>query len=107
MTLGKDFTVMDFPHIPRVGCVYVLFWVADFLGEEIPFYVGQTDKISRRMDNYYEKRVSSARDFIVGEAIEYLEKTKNFHIIVKYRRSKARRDDEKKVIRDLWSNGKG
>ena len=87
----------------------VLCWVADFLGEEVPFYVGSTDKIPRRMDNYDDAHFTAPRDFIVGTAIRYLENTKKFHIIVKYRRSfeeKSEREaDEEALQRKLKSSG--
>jgi hypothetical protein len=109
MKLDDNFGVMDFPRIPRAGYVYVLCWVADFLGEEVPFYVGSTDKIPRRMDNYDDAHFTSPRDFIVGTAIRYFENTKKFHIVVKYRRSfdeKAKREaDEHALLRTLESSG--
>jgi hypothetical protein len=109
MKLDEHFGVMDFPRIPRAGYVYVLCWVADFLGEETPFYVGSTDKIPRRMDNYDDAHFTFPRDFIVGTAVRYLENTKKFHIIVKYRRSfdeKAKREaDEEALQSTLESSG--
>jgi hypothetical protein len=109
MKLDDNFGVMDFPRIPRAGYVYVLCWVADFLGEEVPFYVGSTDKIPRRMDNYDDAHFTSPRDFIVGTAIRYFENTKKFHVIVKYRRSfdgeAERKAAEDALRRTLESSG--
>jgi len=109
MKLDDNFGVMDFPRIPRAGYVYVLCWVADFLGVEVPFYVGSTDKIPRRMDNYDDAHFTSPRDFIVGTAVRYFENTKKFHVIVKYRRSfdeKAGREvDEDALRKTLESSG--
>jgi hypothetical protein len=109
MKLDENFGVMDFPRIRRAGYVYVLCWVADLLGEEVPFYVGSTDKIPRRMDNYDDAHFTAPRDFIAGTAIRYLENTKKFHIIVKYRRSfeeKSEREaDEEALQRKLESSG--
>jgi hypothetical protein len=110
MKLDDNFGAMDFPRIPRAGYVYVLCWVANFLGEEVPFYVGSTDKIPRRMDNYDDAHFTSPRDFIVGTAIRYLENTKKFHVIVKYRRSfdeeKKREADEDALRRTLASGSR-
>jgi hypothetical protein len=61
------------------------------------------------MDNYDDAHFTAPRDFIVGTAIRYLENTKKFHIIVKYRRSfeeKLEREaDEEALQRKLESSG--
>lgn len=104
-----DFKITDFPPVKdslptsRGGFVYVFCWIAD--GTEIPFYVGQTDRLSGRMNDYRLKNFSCCPDFCVGEAVEYLKRAKHYHIVVRYRPSIDPPKEEKAIIRDLLLSG--
>jgi hypothetical protein len=102
----EGFNVVDFPP-PRVGFVYVFFWVAD--GVEIPFYVGETDRFQGRMNDYWQAQFAAPTDFKVGEAAKYLKEVTNCRIVVKYKRSadqKAERCKEEDAIKQrLRSEG--
>ncbi len=59
---------MDFPPKSGPGFVYVLFWVDD--SKEIPFYVGQTQAVFGRLNDYYWADFYAPTDFNVGEAVK-------------------------------------
>jgi hypothetical protein len=105
----KAFKVVDFPRAkgslpgPPDGCVYVFFWVGD--GVEHPFYVGQTQRFSGRMDDYRLANFKACTDFRVGEAVKYLEDINKYHIIVKYRASTDPGKEEHEIIRELLLEG--
>jgi hypothetical protein len=104
----EGFSVVDFPP-PRSlrhstdGFVYVFCWAAD--GNEIPFYVGQTNRFSGRMNDYRLANFKACTDFCVGEAIKYLKSTKNYRIVVRHRRSPDPPREEKAIIRRLLLSG--
>ena len=71
------FSVLDFPpaqngspHLTG-GIVYVLFCTDGTV--ETPFYVGQTDRFSGRMNDYHLANFKACTDFCVGEAVKYLQ----------------------------------
>src|SRR5712692_6948896 len=104
-----DFDSTEFPaswaesaHLPgrkqeqeTGGYVYVICWVNS--GQEFPFYVGQTRRPRDRMDDYREKQFAASTDFRVGEAIFYLQKEKNFRIVVKYKPFENHKEEEYKT----------
>jgi hypothetical protein len=105
----EGFSVVEFPPTkgsllgPPNGFVYVFCWVAD--GVEIPFYVGQTDRFSLRMNDYCGANFSACTDFCVGEAVKYLKTTKNKRVVVRYRPSVDPPKEEKATIRELLISG--
>jgi hypothetical protein len=105
----EGFSVADFPPAkgslpgPPDGFVYVFLWAGGDV--ENPFYVGQTERISGRMDDYRLANFTACTDFRVGEAVKYLKSTKNYRVIVRYRRSADPRKEEYEIIRDLLLEG--
>ena len=105
----KDFSVVDFPAakgsllVSSEGFVYVFCWVAD--GVEIPFYVGQTNRFSGRMNDYCLANFKACTDFCVGEAVKYLTSTKNYRVVVRHRPSTNPPKEEKAIIRSLLVSG--
>jgi hypothetical protein len=85
------------------GFVYVFSWLAD--GVEIPFYVGQTSRISGRMNDYDLASFKASTDFCVGEAVKYLKGSKNYRVVVRYRPSVDPPKEEKAIIRRLLVSG--
>ena len=83
--------------------MYVFFWVAD--GVESPFHVGQTKRLSGRMDDYRLAYFKACTDFRVGEAVKYLNDIKDYPVIVKYRASTDPPKEEYEIIRDLHMEG--
>jgi hypothetical protein len=89
------FSVLDFPPADGDGFVYVLCWVAGC--EEIPFYVGQTQSIWGRLNDYYWADFQASTDFRVGEAVKYLSR-QNLRVIAKYKVSADRHKEERAII---------
>src|SRR6266850_4906203 len=107
----EEFAVTDFPTLKGLaslpgrpaGFVYVIFWMSEAL--HVPFYVGQTQRLSERMKDYCTAHFMASTDFRVGEAIRYLRDIKNYGIMLKYRPSDERARDERAIIRDLHLSG--
>lgn len=104
-SLLADFHAVDFPpkegDLPGrgEGHVYVLCWSAS--GGDVPFYVGQTDRLRERMSDYQNAQFAASTDFRVGEAIRYLRDQRSLRIVVRYKKSKDPGKDEYTLIRDL------
>ena len=97
------FSVVDFPPRNDSGFVYVLCWVA--MGEEVPFYVGQTQSIWGRLNDYYWADFQASTDFRVGEAVKYLS-TQNLLVVARYRLSADRQREETATIISLHAEGR-
>jgi hypothetical protein len=104
-----DFHTVDFP--PRQGdlpgrgerYVYVFCWKAN--GKDVPFYVGQTNRLQGRMDDYQSAQFAASTDFRVGKAIRYLRDQRSLRIVVRYKESRDSVKDEYTLIRDLQLSG--
>jgi hypothetical protein len=104
-----DFLAVGFP--PRPGAlpglgeahVYVLCFKAN--GRDVPFYVGQTNRLRERMNDYQSAQFAACTDFRVGEAIQYLRNQRGLRIVVRYKKSNDPGKDEYTLIRDLLLSG--
>jgi len=67
---------------------------------EIPFYVGQTNRLLGRMNDYRLANFTACTHFCVGEAIRYL-RSKHYQIRVRYNPSPDPPRQEKAIIRRL------
>lgn len=85
------------------GFVYVFCYLAN--GEEIPFYVGQTNRLPGRMRDYRLANFSACTDFCVGEAVRYLTSEKKYRVTLRYKQSDDPPKDEKLMIRLLMISG--
>ena len=99
----QEFSVMDFLPRSEPGFVYVLSWVSD--SEEAPFYVGQTQSIWGRLNDYYWAQFQASTDFRVGEAIKHLH-ARNLRIVVRYRASANPREEERAIIDEFQEGGR-
>src|SRR4051812_39968391 len=103
----SDFTFVDFQPssnvLPSISGVYVFCLIMD--GVHVPFYVGQTMRLSGRMDDYCAANFAACTDFRVGEAVRYLRDAKKFHLQLGYRPSAEPRRDERAMIRELQLTG--
>jgi hypothetical protein len=68
--------------------------------KEIPFYVGQTQSVWGRMNDYHWAEFQASTDFQVGEAVRYLN-TKKRRVVAKYRVSADRKKEENAIIHSL------
>ena len=96
------FSAINFRPKNGPGFVYVLCWVSG--AEEIPFYVGQTQSIWGRLNDYYWADFQASTDFRVGEAVKYLT-SRNLPVVVRYRASADRQKEERDVILGLHAEG--
>lgn len=96
----KDFNVLDFPE--NIKVVYVIFFVKD--NKEVPFYVGETGRFLGRISDYISANPKASTDFKVGEAIKYLQE-KGYKIIIKYKPSENRGEEQNELIRYLQDQG--
>jgi len=96
-----DFTDIEFPQHKEI--VYVLYFTESSGGQEVPFYVGESSRGVGRFGDYISAQFSAPTDFKVGEAIRYL-RSRGFNVRIKYKESDDRKNEEKKIIRDLKKN---
>jgi hypothetical protein len=82
--------------------VYVFLLSRD--GVTLPFYVGQTSNIVRRVGDYSYPSFSAPTDFKVGEAIKYLT-SKQCEIEIRIKESTTALEDERALIRNLQLSG--
>ena len=98
----EEFSVVDFQPRSGLGFVYILYWI--FGEKHVPFYVGQTQAIWGRLNDYYWADFQAPTDFRVGEAVKYLH-AKGFRITVKYKISDDRQKEERSIIREFRAQG--
>ncbi len=98
----KNFFTIDFPE--NHSAVYIICFMKQ--NKEIPFYVGQTDRLWGRMRDYKIANFKAQTDFKVGIAIKYLQQ-KGYNIVIKYKTTlvNQRIYEEKIFIEDLKGNG--
>lgn len=63
--------LIQLPKFPSAPGVYTLFARRDSI--RIPIYVGESNNVRRRLGEYIVAAFSATTDFIVGEAILYLQ----------------------------------
>jgi hypothetical protein len=99
----EDFTTIDFTLRSGPGFVYILCWVAE--EREIPFYVGETQSLWGRLNDYYWADFQASTDFKVGEAVKHLY-ARNRRVIAKYKPSTDRRQEQNAIIAALHAEGR-
>jgi hypothetical protein len=99
---SDGFSTVKFPP-PSGGFVYIFYLLAG--DNEIPFYVGEADCFQTRMIDYCRKQFSCQNEFNVGEATEYLNSKQNCQVVVKYKASKDRHQEEQDIIGELRTQG--
>ena len=94
--------------------MYVFCWGS----REVPFYVGESSKLWKRIENDYRlirwngaplKKLEAPTDFCVAEAVAYLNGKKGHPIKVRYKQSSpdrgVRKKEEARIINDLVIEG--
>lgn len=99
----RDFSAVNFPPKSGTGFIYILCWLSG--DEEVPFYVGETQSIWGRLNDYYWAQFQAPTDFRVGEAVRYLS-TKNIHVVARYKPSVDRSCKERAIINELRAEGR-
>jgi len=101
-----DFESMEVVHRSEQGFVYVLCWKQD--DKEVPFYVGQTQAIWGRMNDYHWGQFQASTDFRIGQAIRYLSE-RNLRVVSRYKQVDGTRPDwrrrEAQMIKELETEG--
>jgi hypothetical protein len=97
-----DFISVDFSPRQDVGFVYILSYVDG--DKEVPFYVGETQSIWGRLNDYHWAEFQASTDFRVGEAVKYLT-TRSLRVVAKYKLSAERKNDERNIINALRMEG--
>lgn len=98
----EEFKVVDFQPRSSPGFVYILCYGS---GEkQVPFYVGETQAIWGRLNDYYWAQFQASTDFRVGETAKYLH-AKGLQITARYRASDGRRKEERSIISELRTQG--
>ncbi len=101
----EHFVVADFPPAKgftpesRKGFVYVLYWMSGEI--EVPFYVGETDRLPGRVNDYYVGSFSAPTDFRVCECIRYFKDDKNCRVILRYKISSDRKAEREREEADI------
>jgi hypothetical protein len=98
----EEFRVVDFQ--PRIGSGFVYILYCDSGGRPLPFYVGETQAIWRRLDDYYWAQFDASTDFRVGEAVRYLH-AKGLRVMARYKPSEDRRNGERSIIGEFRAQG--
>src|SRR6266481_3613008 len=109
----EDFVMADFPPAKgftpesRKGFVYVIYWMSGEI--EVPFYVGETDRLSGRVNDYRIGSFKAPTDFRVAECIGYFKDSKKCRVVFRYKNSSdrkaARKREEADIIEALHLSG--
>jgi len=91
------FSSITFPRDEEV--VYVLCFKRPGSLEEIPFYVGESGRGTRRLNDYITAQFAAPTDFKVGVVVRTLQRA-GAEVIVKLKRSEDRKTEEAKLIRE-------
>ena len=89
------FTSITFPRDEEV--VYVLCFKRPGSSEEIPFYVGESGRGTRRLSDYVTAQFAAPTDFKVGVVVKALQDA-GAEVLVKYKVSANRKAEEAQLI---------
>ena len=88
--LFDDFQSFEFPT--KTSAVYAL--GIESKNQFVPFYIGETTDLDRRISEYLNPNFDAPTDFRVGEAIKYL-KARGYVVIFKFKLSDNPEEEEK------------
>lgn len=98
----QGFTSITFPKDEEV--VYVLCFKRLGSDEEVPFYVGESGRGTRRLSDYITAQFAAPTDFKVGVVVQALQ-TAGAEVIVKYKISANRKAEEARLIKEASAHG--
>ena len=106
--LLDDFAAVEWSactdSITTVSGAHVYALVVEAEGQSFPLYVGQTQRLLGRIEDYQAAQFHAPTDFRVGEAIRYLCE-KQCVVRFLYKPTNAHLKDEKVLIRELLLRG--
>ena len=93
----EDFNSITFPKDEEI--VYVLCFKRKDASEEIPFYIGESGRGTRRLADYITAQFAAPTDFKVGVVVAALQAA-GAEVLVKYKRVADRKSEEALLIRE-------
>ena len=96
----EGFTSITFPRDDDV--VYVLCLRRLGSSEEVPFYVGESRRGTRRLGDYITAQFAAPTDFKVGVVVKTLQDA-GAEVTVKYKLSADRKAEEARIIKQVAS----
>lgn len=93
----KEFNTIAFPADEDV--VYVLCFKRKGETEDIPFYVGESGRGTRRLGDYITAQFAAPTDFKVGKVVRELQKA-GVEVLVKYKFTNDRKLEERNLIQE-------
>jgi hypothetical protein len=94
------FTTIAFPQDEDI--VYVLCFKRAGSSEELPFYIGESGRGTRRLGDYITAQFGAPTDFKVGVVVKALQEA-GAEVSVKYKVSSNRKAEEAALIRETSS----
>ena len=91
----EDFTSITFPRDEEL--VYVLCFKRAGSSDEVPFYVGESGRGTRRLSDYITAQFAAPTDFKVGVVVKTLQDA-GAEVVVKYKLSTNRKAEEARLI---------
>jgi hypothetical protein len=93
----QSFTSITFPQDEEI--VYVLCFTRPGTSEELPFYVGESGRGTRRLSDYITAQFAAPTDFKVGVVVRTLQEA-GAEVTVKYKVCVNRKAEEAKLIEE-------
>jgi hypothetical protein len=93
----QGFSSITFPQDEEI--VYVLCFKRPGSSEEVPFYVGESGRGTRRLSDYITAQFAAPTDFKVGVVVRALQEA-GAEVIVKYKTSANRKAEEANLIEE-------
>ncbi len=87
-----------FPNISEESGVYVFYFLKS--ERKFPFYVGETSNLRKRMGMYVVASFAASTDFLVGEAVKYIQE-KGYCVVVEFKSVLEERLNRKKEEEQL------
>ena len=92
------FETISFPADEDI--VYVLCFQFHGIATATPFYVGESARGTRRLNDYITAQFAAPTDFKVGVVVRALQAA-GAEVLIKFKRSTRRKEEEAVLIRDL------
>ena len=97
----EGFTTITFPRDEEI--VYVLCFRARGSLEERPFYIGESGRGTRRLNDYITAQFAAPTDFKVGVVVQVLQEA-GAEVTVKFKLSTDRKTEEARLIKEAEGN---
>jgi hypothetical protein len=97
----QGFHSITFPRDEEI--VYVLCFKRPGSEEEVPFYIGESGRGTRRLNDYITKQFAAPTDFKVGVVVKALQDA-GAEVTVKYKVSADRKAEEARLIKEAASH---